>query len=71
MFNIGLYRSQEHRIVLGVCGGIADQLHVKPLWVRLATVALAVVVPGVSVWPVIVLYFVLGLTLPSRDDTFV
>lgn len=69
MFNIGLYRSRKHKIIFGVCGGIADQLGVKPVWVRLGTVVLAVVIPGVSIWPVIALYIALGLALPTRDTT--
>lgn len=69
MFNIGLYRSRKHKIIFGVCGGIADQLGVKPVWVRLGTVVLAVVIPGVSIWPVIALYIALGLALPTRDNT--
>lgn len=71
MFNIGIYRSRKHKVIFGVCGGIADQLGIKPFWVRLATVALAIVVPGVSIWPVVILYVALGLALPSQDDTLV
>ncbi|MGI8484002.1 MAG: PspC domain-containing protein [Thermomicrobiales bacterium] len=55
MFNIGIYRSRKHKIIFGVCGGIADQLDIKPFWVRLATLGLAIVVPGVSIWPVVIL----------------
>ncbi len=71
MFNIGIYRSRKHKIIFGVCGGIADQLNIKSFWVRLATLGLAIVVPGVSIWPVVILYIALGLALPTRDDIFV
>lgn len=70
MFNIGLYRSRRHKVIFGVCGGIAEQLDVSPLWVRIATVAGAILVPGVSIWPIVALYVGLGLLLPTRDDTF-
>ena len=31
----GLYRSRNDRIIAGVCGGIAEQLNISPLLVRL------------------------------------
>lgn len=35
-----LYRSREHRIIAGVCGGIADYFHVDPTLIRILWVFL-------------------------------
>lgn len=64
--DIGIYRSRDNRWIRGVCGGIAQSLGVAPLWVRLAFVVAALVIPGVSFITMIVLYVVLGLLLPER-----
>ena len=31
---LGLYRNTENGWVAGVCAGIADRLHIKPIWIR-------------------------------------
>lgn len=66
--NIGITRSTTNRWIFGVCGGIAKQLGVNPLAVRIAVAVLAVVIPGVSFFPTILLYIVLGLLLPEDTD---
>ncbi|MGB3305256.1 MAG: PspC domain-containing protein [Thermomicrobiales bacterium] len=71
MLNIGIYRSRRNKMIFGVCGGIAEHFDVKPMWVRLGTIVLAIVIPGVSVWPMVALYIALGLALPQRDDTYI
>jgi phage shock protein PspC (stress-responsive transcriptional regulator) len=38
--NRRLYRSTEHKIIGGVCGGIGEHFDIDPTWVRLAAVAL-------------------------------
>jgi phage shock protein PspC (stress-responsive transcriptional regulator) len=63
--NIGLERSSRDRWIRGVCGGIAHSLGVDPLWIRIATILLAVVVPGISFIGVAVVYVVLGIFLPE------
>lgn len=67
--NIGLERSRKNKWIFGVCGGIAEKLDINPLWVRVGALVLAVIVPGVSVWPVIVLYVLMGLFLPQSSIT--
>lgn len=69
MLDLGIYRSKRNKWIFGVCGGIAEQLGINPMWVRLAVVGLAIFVPGVSVWPVVALYVILGVVLPVRDDS--
>ena len=66
MFDIGIYRSDSNRMVLGVCGGLAEYFDVSSKLVRAATIALALFLPGVSIWGVLLAYIVLGLVLPRR-----
>lgn len=55
-----LRRSREHRIVAGVCGGIAEWLGWDPTWVRVSFVLVSLVplVPG------LLLYALLWLLMP-------
>jgi phage shock protein C len=55
-----IYRGTD-RIVGGVCSGLAEGLHLDPIWVRLAFVVLAFV-QGIGV----VLYVVLLVIMPER-----
>jgi phage shock protein C len=65
--NIGLTRSTTNRWIFGVCGGIAEKYGMNPLAVRAGIALLAIIIPGVSVLPTILLYIVLGLTLPEDN----
>jgi len=56
---MGLYRSGTDNIVFGVCGGLAETLHVRPAVIRLAF-ALLGLASGIG----IVLYVILALVLP-------
>ncbi|HYH13295.1 MAG TPA: PspC domain-containing protein [Thermomicrobiales bacterium] len=67
--DIGLTRSTSNRWIFGVCGGIAEKYGVNPLAVRVGVALLAIIIPGVSVFPVILLYIVLGLMLPEDNAT--
>jgi phage shock protein C len=51
------------RILGGVCSGLAADLHVDPLWIRIAFVLLALV-QGIGV----LLYVVLWVVMPERAD---
>ena len=66
--DIGLTRSTTNRWIFGVCGGIAAKFGIIPLAVRLGVAVLAVVIPGVSIFPVILLYILAGLMLPEDTD---
>lgn len=66
--DIGITRSTTNRWIFGVCGGIAQKYGMNPLAVRIAVIVLAVVIPGVSLVPTILLYILAGLLLPA-DDT--
>jgi phage shock protein PspC (stress-responsive transcriptional regulator) len=58
-----LRRSRDDRVVAGVCGGVARQLGIDPLLVRVVTAVLVVFGAGV------VLYAVAWLLLPMDDGT--
>ena len=62
-----LYRSRQHKMIAGVCGGIAEWLGWDPTVVRV----LYVVVSIVSVaFPGILCYLLLWIIMPKgpRDD---
>ena len=57
-----LHRSRQHKIIAGVCGGIADWLGWSPTLVRIIYViisSVSVAVPG------ILLYIILWIVMPK------
>lgn len=59
-----LHRSRQHRMLAGVCGGIADWLGWSPTLVRVLYVIIStasIAVPG------ILLYLLLWLLMPNAD----
>lgn len=56
-----LYRSNDQRVFLGVCGGLADRYGWDPTWVRLAFIA-GVLLGG----PGILAYAVMALVVPRN-----
>jgi phage shock protein C len=58
-----LVRSQDDRVLAGVCGGLGDYLSIDPVWVRLGTV-LSTLVWGLG----LILYAILWITLPEQPD---
>ena len=61
----GLKRSQEHRVIAGVCGGIAEWLGWDPTLVRVLFVLVSLLS---AAFPGILGYLVLWLLMPERDD---
>jgi len=59
-----LCRSQRDKIVLGVCGGIADFLGIDPAVVRLIFILAAVM----SLSLAIVFYFVMAVVMPVEGS---
>ncbi|MFV8755423.1 PspC domain-containing protein [Nannocystaceae bacterium ST9] len=57
-----LYRSNDARMLLGVCGGIAQRLDLDPTLVRLAFVALFFFGPG------ILIYLIAALVIPRAPE---
>jgi phage shock protein C len=58
-----LYRSTHDRYVAGVCGGIAEYLHVDPTLVRLVYVVLSL---GTGLWSGLLIYIALAVIVPQQ-----
>ena len=63
-----LKRAKRDRWIMGVCGGVAHRYGCNSTVVRLVTIIVAVIIPGVSVFPILLLYFLLGYWLPETDE---
>ena len=61
-------RATRDRWVMGVCGGIAHTYGWNSNVVRLLTAVLAIVIPGFSLIPVILIYILLGAILPETQE---
>src|SRR5829696_860272 len=68
MSMMGLKRAKRDRWIMGVCGSIAHRYGWNSTVVRLVTIILANVIPGVSVIPTLLIYFLLGYLLPETDE---
>jgi len=58
-----LRRSRRHRIIAGVCGGLAEWLGWNPTLVRILYVVLSV---ASAAFPGIVVYIVLWIVMPRE-----
>ncbi len=56
-----LYRSRQHRIIAGVCGGLAEYLGWSPTRVRLLTL-LSFILPGTQV----IIYIIMWIVVPNE-----
>ena len=65
---MGLKRAKRDRRIMGVCSGIAYRYGWSSTVVRLVTIVLAIIIPGVSVIPALLIYFLLGYLLPETDE---
>lgn len=59
---MGLYRSRNHKIIAGVCGGIADWLDWDPTAVRIAYVIVSL---ASVVFPGTLAYIILWVLMPK------
>lgn len=59
----GLVRSRRHRIIAGVCGGIADWLGWSPTLVRILYVLVSVFS---AAFPGILVYVILWILMPEE-----
>jgi len=57
-----LHRSREHKILAGVCGGIADWLGWSPTLVRILFVTISILS---AAFPGIIVYLVLWVLMPK------
>lgn len=58
-----IYRSEEEKMICGVCGGMAEYFDLDPTWIRIA-VALFCMMAGIGVFG----YFVMALIIPKQPD---
>jgi phage shock protein PspC (stress-responsive transcriptional regulator) len=65
---MGIRRAKRDRWILGVCGGIAHHFGWNSTAVRIAVILLAVLIPGFSVIPTILIYILLGYLLPESEE---
>ncbi|MER6509342.1 MULTISPECIES: PspC domain-containing protein [unclassified Nonomuraea] len=56
-----MYRSREHRILAGVCGGLADKMGLPPTLVRILWLLLSLI-PG----PLWVVYVAMWILIPEE-----
>lgn len=59
-----LHRSREHRIIAGVCGGLADWLGWSPTAVRVLYVVLSILS---AAFPGVLVYLVLWIVMPRAS----
>jgi phage shock protein C len=58
-----LYRSRRHKVLAGVCGGIAEWLGWDPTMVRIAYVILSIISVG---FPGTIAYIILWIVMPKE-----
>ena len=61
----GLQRSRDQRMIAGVCGGIAEWLGWSPTLVRVLFVLVSILS---AAFPGIIVYIVLWVLMPNRED---
>ena len=59
-----LHRSREHKILAGVCGGIADWLGWSPTLVRIIFVVVSLLS---AAFPGIIVYIILWVLVPAAQ----
>jgi len=62
---MGLYRSRRHKIIAGVCGGIADWLGWSPTVTRILYVIVSVLS---AAFPGVLTYVILWIVLPKAPS---
>jgi phage shock protein PspC (stress-responsive transcriptional regulator) len=58
-----LYRSRDHRIIAGVCGGLADWLGWSPTAVRVLYVVVSILS---AAFPGLIAYIILWIVMPEE-----
>lgn len=60
---MGLMLSNRHRLIAGVCGGIAEWLGWSPFWVRVLYVIASIASIG---FPGTIAYIILWIVMPRK-----
>ncbi|WP_055479174.1 PspC domain-containing protein [Sphaerimonospora mesophila] len=58
-----MYRSRRHKMIAGVCGGIAERFGMRPTTVRLLFL-LSCILPG----PQCVIYLIMWVLVPKEPE---
>lgn len=58
-----LYKSNENRVIAGVCGGIADFFGIDPTIIRIICIVLFLIT---AVVPIVFLYFAAAIIIPNK-----
>ena len=61
---MALYRSRNHRMIAGVCGGLADWLGWSPTMVRILYVIVSI---ASAAFPGILVYLILWIAMPEAS----
>jgi phage shock protein C len=65
---LNIERAKSDRWIRGVCGGVAHAYGWNSNIVRLATVVIAIIIPGPSTLLAFAVYLVLGFILPESEE---
>ena len=65
---MNIERAKNDRWIRGVCGGVAHAYGWNSNIVRLATVVIAIIIPGPSTLLAFAVYLVLGFILPESEE---
>lgn len=61
-------RSRRHKMISGVCAGLARQIGMNITLMRTLWVLAAAIIPGVSIWMVAAAYIILAFITPWDDE---
>ncbi len=59
-----LYRSREHKVFGGVCGGIAEHFDIDPVLARFGFVLLTL---AAHLWGGVLIYILMWIMIPLRE----
>lgn len=62
---MALYRSRTHRMIAGVCGGLAEWLGWSPTMVRILYVIVSIASAG---FPGMLVYLILWIAMPNAPS---
>ncbi|RJL32003.1 PspC domain-containing protein [Bailinhaonella thermotolerans] len=60
-----MHRSRDHKIIAGVCGGIAEKMGVRPSLIRILFV-LSCILPG----PQFIVYILMWIFIPKAKKSY-
>jgi len=64
------YRNPDDKVIMGVCSGLSAYLGIAdPIWLRLITLGLAFLIPGLSTGTVFLAYLILAILVPEAKTT--